>query len=227
MSSCHVYFTFAAGLSKPLKCPKGTLDSIMAHVAWIESELSLETEQYLDNPPHWTNQSTDFEQVEDDGKLCAAVERHNSWVRSLYRQMGEWYDKPVEGGDTITAEDATKFWHGLQLLSVEPERWSADYYRERMECLYEVMRGRQCEGISFGVKPLTEKQADSVICLFSEFLDRHDIRLAVPNGRDCLKASCDGGYTWCEKCGAVDENDYGSCTKRKCPLKAECPEDFE
>lgn len=64
-----------------------------------------------------------------------------------------------------------------------------------------------------------------MINLFAEFLDKHDLRLDCPNGHDTLKSSYDGGYTWCEKCGPVDENDLNfqaaHCPKRGCPIKAD------
>lgn len=87
--------------------------------------------------------------------------------------------------------------------------------------LYEVMRGRKSEGVTFDEKALTPKQTAKVIILFSEFLDHHDIRLDVPNGRDQLASSTDGGYDWCEKCGAMDPDDVPDCRKRGCPLRKE------
>ena len=102
-----------------------------------------------------------------------------------------------------------------------PERWTDDYFRDRMEHLYEVMRGRESEGVTFDAKPLTEKQAASIIRIFDQFLDPCDLRLDVPNGRDYLASSSDGGYDWCEKCGPMVWDDVGDCRKRGCPLLKE------
>jgi hypothetical protein len=90
-----------------------------------------------------------------------------------------------------------------------------------MEHLYEVMRGRESNGVTFDVKPLTEKQAAQVINLFSEFLDPDDLRLNVPDGRDYLASSADGGYEWCDKCFKPIAEDDTSCRRRKCPLREE------
>ena len=57
--------------------------------------------------------------------------------------------------------------------------------------------------------------------IFSTFLDKDDRRLDVPKGYDYLASSYDGGYTWCEKCGAVLPEDADACRKRKCPIRAE------
>ena len=90
-----------------------------------------------------------------------------------------------------------------------------------MEHLYEVMRGRKSEGVTFGEKALTTKQAAAVINIFSPYLDHDDRRLDVPNGYDYLASSYDGGYDWCEKCGAMRPEDADACRKRKCPIRAE------
>ena len=95
-----------------------------------------------------------------------------------------------------------------------------------MEVLYDVMRGNENEGITFGEKKLTPKQASAVVRLFSEFLDKHDRRLDVPNGHDYLASSYDGGYWWCEKCGAITYDDAESCGKRKCPYEIEFKQDY-
>jgi hypothetical protein len=112
---------------------------------------------------------------------------------------------------------------------VPTERWTAEYYKERMDCLYAVMRGRETEGVSLDVKALTVKQAAAVARLFAEFLDPGDNRLDVPHGHDYLASSYDGGYYWCagedaKPSGcyrAVHPDDIGDCRRRKCPLKEE------
>lgn len=217
--SYHTFFDFSVGLETPLKVPKGTLASIMDHVSNIESALGYETEQFLDNPPDW--KTTVPKEGVSDKTFCEEAEQHNRWVESLYHRFGEWYEKPVEDGETITPEDAGKFWHALTRINVPPRRWTGDYYRARMEALYEVMRGRETEGVSFDEKALTPKQAAAVIRLFEQYLDKHDLRLDVPKGCDYLASSSDGGYTWCEKCGPVTDEHVDECRKRGCPPKKE------
>lgn len=88
-----------------------------------------------------------------------------------------------------------------------------------MGSLYEVMRGRPSEGITFDVKALTPAQAGAVIRLFEQFLDTHDVRLEVPHGYDHLASSLDGGYQWCNKCfRPMAPEDGAGCRRRKCPL---------
>jgi hypothetical protein len=217
--SFSVFFDFSVGLNETLMAPKGTIQNIAARVQEIEFAFGLETEQYLDNPPHW--KSTKPTKTISDKTYCDKASRHNDWVRSLYRSFGEWSKTPVTDGEALTPDHAKTFWHALTMLDVPPERWTADYYRERMEHLYEVMRGRESEGVNFDGKALTPKQASAVICLFDQFLDPADLRLDVPNGRDYLASSSDGGYDWCEKCGPMVWEDVGDCTKRRCPLRAE------
>jgi hypothetical protein len=55
--------------------------------------------------------------------------------------------------------------------------------------------------------PLTERQAASVIILFSQWLDEHDIRLDVPLGHDILGRSDQGDYDWCSECGPIHSDE--------------------
>ena len=224
--SYHPYFALSTGLAKPIRVPKGTLQKCLNHVARVESILGFETTQYLDNPPHW--KSTKPKEGVTDEVLCQIADEHNHFVRYLYEDLAKWSKTLLKAADSerLTPKDAARFWHGLQTIAVPPERWTRDYYRGRMEHLYEVMRGNSSEGVSFNdKKALTPKQAAAVVCLFSEYLDKGDLRLDVPNGLDRLKSSYDGGYTWCEKCGPIDEDDLDtqaeSCPRRECPIKEE------
>lgn len=108
----------------------------------------------------------------------------------------------MSDGETITPDDARTFWYGLELLSVTPDRWTSDYYRGRMEHLYEVMRGRANEGVTFNARAITTKQAAAVINLLEVYLDRSDLRLEAPKGCDDLASSYYGEYEWCDKCFA-------------------------
>jgi hypothetical protein len=231
--SYHVFFSFSSGLAKPLHCPPGTLAGILGHIRHVEEVLHLKTEQYMENAPHWVHRDR-FEGI-DDAIVCETIQQHNDWVRSLHGKFAVWAQAPAEGNEVITAEDARKFWHGLELLEIEPDRWTGDYYRNRMDHLYEVLRGRDNEGVSLDeVKPLTQQQAAAVIGLFAPYLDNNDLRLDVPespgrgfNGMDYLASSADGGYEWCsgdhgEGCFKPIHTDHiGGCKRRKCPLREE------
>ncbi|HEX5426556.1 MAG TPA: hypothetical protein VFW94_23615 [Candidatus Acidoferrales bacterium] len=239
----RTFFLFAAGLAETLQVPRGTKAAIMAHVEEIESTLGLKRTKFRDNPQHWDhfdeNYRKGFPNI-DEEILCETISNHNAWVREMYDKFAHWSEHPFKRGkghqaehcvdsgypvgwrsEKLSPRDAKRFWHALEFLKVPVERWSMDYYRERMEHLYEVMRGRESEGVTFDMKPLTPRQAAEVIILFAEYLDDHDLRLDVPNDRDYLASSYDGGYQWCEKCGPVAEGDEDICKKRGCPIRAE------
>lgn len=231
--SFFTFFSMSAGLGSPIRCPKGTYKRCLEHVAHVEKTLGLKKTKYLDNPAIWdsTANRKAMATVPDD-VLCREAEKHNAWVRRLYDQLRQWSETPPQVDDTelLTPEMAAEFWHALDFIVVPPERWTADYYHLQMDTCYEAMRCGKSDGVIFDAKPLTIKQADAVICLFSQFLDTHDIRLAVPVDCDLLKRL--GDYAWCEKCGAIDEDDVEYkikfCRKRGgCPLRecyGECDE---
>lgn len=223
--SYHVFFAFSTGLKEPITAPKGTLASILRHVESVEETLGLKRSQYMDNPVHWDtwdeNYRLGFPHV-DDETLCKTVLEHNAWVRRLYADIAKWASDPVADGETITAEDAQTFWHGLQMLRVKPDRWTGEYYRSRMEHYYEVMRGREDEGVSWPAPKLSPKQAGAVIWLLADLLDHDDIRLEVARGNDHLSSGDE--YTWCSKCGAVTDEDANACRKRDCKASSrDCP----
>ncbi len=222
--SFHVFFSMSVGLSCPLMVPKGKLAEILRHVQWVEAELGYKTEQYRDNPKHW--KTTAPKEGVSDETYCETAEAHNDYVRSLYDDFGKWSKEPSEDGEIITPDDAKQFWHGLQTINVPLSRWTKEYFKARMDALYETMRGRDAEGVSFDAKPLTIEQASAVITLFDQYLDDHDIRLEVPKGYDSLYSSDD--YAWCDKCGAVhwDDVDYEikRCRKKGgCSLRRDYP----
>jgi hypothetical protein len=223
--SVHVFFAFSTGLAKPVSAPPGTLASIHKHIEEVENALGI---QHMESGTgkdaniawdHWDDEGyrAGFPDI-DDKLLCETVANHNNWVRRLYDQLEGWYKKPVKDGDKITPKDAELFWHGLHTLAVPPNRWTPEYYRERMEHAFEVMRGREDEGVSFDAKALTPAQAGAVVHLFETFLDPDDARLECPKGHDHLANSDE--YDWCERCGAVDQTDADNCRKRKCPVLA-------
>ena len=226
--SHQAYFELSTGLAGPVRCPKGTLERIRSHVAEVEATLGLKRTKYKDNPEHWDYSHNREAMAKVDAKvLCDTVEGHNAEVRCFYERLAEWSKSPVEDGETIAPEDTATFWCGLSLLDVPPERWTKDYYRSRMDALYEAMRGREsgAEGMTLDAKrPLTAEQAGAIVNLIDSWLDPGDLRLSVPNGHDSLRSSEDDGYSWCEGCGAVAEEDVderiGCCRKRGgCPLR--------
>lgn len=222
--SYHVFFSFSQGLSRPIVAPKGTLAKLIQHVEAVEKTLQLERMQFGENPVHWEWRGWPPADL-DDKVLCQAVEDHNRWVERLYDRMAEWAEKPVDDGETIAPDDAKTFWHGLQRLEVPVSRWTGDYYRTRMETLYEVMRGRPSEGITLDTKALTPTQAGAVIRLFENYLDPQDLRLEVPKGCDHLASSYHAEYDWCERCGAVLPEHAENCRKRACPVQTEWSEE--
>lgn len=220
--SYHTFFDFTTGLKQPMVVPAGFLKSCLEHVQSVEEALGFEVTQYLENPKYW--KSTTPKEGVSNKTLCTVAESHNRWVRWLYHDLEKWCgEKPSsEKTETLTPEDAQTFWHGLRQITVPPERWTTDYYRERMNTLYEVMRGRETDGIDFDEDALTEQQAANVIRLFSEFLDPGDLRLDVPKGHDALYSSDNGEYDWCPEEGAIHEDDtreHGwSCSDENCSI---------
>lgn len=219
--SFHLFFLFTQGLSRPMQVPVGTLERILERIEDTETCLGITRSTYKDNPPHWQIPG-DFGGATDE-EICETAEAHNEFVRDLYRDFSAWSENPPSPSEMITPEQAREFWCGLRLITVEPERWTEEYYRSRMESIYETMRrGESDEGQVFDADPLTAKQANAVIALFSEHLDTHDIRLLVPKGHDHLASSHDGGYHWCEKCGeGITEDDAYECAGncKDCPLR--------
>jgi hypothetical protein len=217
--SFHVFFDMSTGLSKDIKVPKGTIRSILDRIESTQRELGYEFVQYKDNPKYWNKKVKDGV---SDKVLCNIAEQHNTFVRILHHDLEEWSENPPNGEiETITPEESAKFWYGLTIIEVPAARWTGDYYTARMQAVYAAMRGIESEGMVYDSKPLTTKQAADVINLFAPYLDLEDRRLEVPKGRDYLASSYDGGYTWCEKCGAITEEDAEQCKKRKCPIQAE------
>jgi hypothetical protein len=192
--SFAVHFSFSWCLSKPLTVPAGTKAKALSHVNEVERILGLKqvppgegnTEAYGPNyPAHWDYFGRDFSKIDED-LLCKTVEDHNAWVRFMYERFEEWAKTPfvptahVKESEELTPEDAREFWHGFETITLDSKFWNRDYYRARMESLYEVMRGRDSEGVSWGVTPF-------------EALD--EIRRCVDRNMGCnhpTEAECDG-----------------------------------
>lgn len=220
--SYHVFFDFSTGIARAMTVPAGTVKSCQDHVRLVEASLGYERTWRTQDTPHWGHTAVPRDGVSDK-VFCELAQRHNQWVIWFYNALIEWQKKkPTGAAERMKVRDAKTFWHGLTQIRVPPERWTESYYRDRMEHMYEVMRGRESEGVSFDEKPLTPRQAAQVINLFS-FIDPGDARLDVPRGHDYLASSEDGGYVWCEraKCGAMAHDDADACRKRGCPIRAE------
>lgn len=229
--SYHVFFLLSTGIAKPIKVPFGLKDKCLAELSEVEHELKIPRETYQ-GEVRWNHWEMDAgigglrgkDYGIDDKVMCKAVERHNDHVRRLYRCLGEcqngecefWNGERVKKMETLTPEDAKEFWFGLEELSVDPSRWTADYYRARMDHLYEVMRGKENEGVSFDAKALSPVQTAAVIRLFDTYLDKWDSRLDVPHGYDYLASSYDGGYFWCDKCFKPIHEDEWERHERNC-----------
>lgn len=248
--SYTTFFTFSSGLSRTMSVPSGTLQAIQDHVAWVEGKLKIETEEYQ-GETRWKSLSHPFGEGVSNETLCEVASEHNQWVRWLHERFGEWSEarrkkKSPEGvwekqawrdgrwgivtvgrkefpaPEKLTPKQAQTFWRALNEIHVPVSRWTRKFYVDRMNHLYEVMRGREHEGVTFNARrQLSPKQAAAVVMLFAEHLDDKDMRLDVPNGRDYLASSYDGGYDWCEKCGPVHPDDVGGCRRKACPLRAE------
>lgn len=238
--SYKVFFSFSWSLAKALTVPEGFRAAAIAHVVEVERVLGLKrinpSKENIEAcgpnyPARWDRIDYSFE--EDDDRMCKIIEDHNAWVRQKYQEFEDYSKTPfvpthwIKGSEELTPYDASEFWHGLEILTVPIDRWSKDYYRARMESVFEVMRGRPTEGVEFdAAKALTQQQAGAVINLFSEFLDAYDLRLDVVqqpgrgfNGQDRLASSYDGGYTWCDGCSKpIDYDCIGQCKRRNCPL---------
>ena len=213
MPSFFTYFTLTTGLREPLVAPAGTLARWTCHVESVETTLKIPVERdgfdeslVRDVRPRW-RLPREFDV--DDETLCRVARDHNRWVRRAYEDLGRWmHETPTGDVETITLDQAAEVWRGFEtFFDVPVQRWTRDYYQERAEHLYQVMRGQEDEGVQFGAPPLTIEQARAVTILMSQFLDTHDIRLDVPRGWDSLANRYDGEYDWCEHCGAVAEDD--------------------
>lgn len=204
------------GLARTLRVPAGTQSRAVDHINHIEGILGIKATRYGDGPAHWNLPPGWADGIADED-LCSAVMEHNQWVFWMHANLAEWGKNTVVTGEDLTPELAQEWWHGMAVLTVAPGRWTKEFYRHSIEHLYEVMRGRDSEGVFFDAKALTPAQAGSVIRLFGYYLDQDDQRLEVPKGCDFLM-DCDE-YEWCEKCGAVTPDHADACRRRDCPLR--------
>lgn len=193
-----IFFELSKGLSKKIKAPVGTYETLKAHIEQVTKTLELEIFEYDNNPPRWKTR-TPPKHISND-VAGAAVFNHNRIIRKFYADLASWSQNPLQEGEDLTPELMGEIWYGLSMLSLPYNRWSQDVYMEEMEALFDVMRGKGRQGIEFEAPPLTAEQAADVINLFSIYFDYADVRLTLPNEYDCLVAGED--VLWCPSHGA-------------------------
>jgi len=238
--SVETRFMFTRGLLHPVDVQVGTLALIESHKAMLVEALGLG-----DDPTEWrwavrdkfrtrsvpSSRGQDLvpARAEDAGLLTdkhvrAIASDHQHFVDEIWTRLLPDQAELLGGErETITVEHAAEFWPICSLpIEVPYWRWTAEHYHDRMEHAYEVMRGRASEGEHFDEDPLTVRQANAVIKVFSQWMDEHDVRLEVPNGHDDLKRSDTGEYEWCEHCGAIDEDEV-RCKASVCERGKDCP----
>ena len=217
MSFSACLYMPSVGLIDTIFAPPGTLVDIQREIDQLQSGLGLRAVRYRDNPPHWGNIEAAIAEVPDDDILCDGVADHNQWVFWMHERLAAWRKSPVPDGAILTPEGSREWVYVLSLLSVPPARWTPKFYRHRMDHAFEVLRGRENEGVTFDAAPLTVAQTAAVIALFSAWLDPADLRLEVPRGEDRLWDQAE--YEWCDRCGAVTPRSAERCRKRSCPVR--------
>ncbi len=238
--SVETRLQFTQGLNQPIQVQAGTMAWIARH-----KKMLVEVFELGDEPTdwHWTIHeklntrsvpaSHGLDRVparESDAGLLTdkhvreIAAAHRLFLDAMWARFSRGSSDPLDGErETITVEQAAEFWPVLT-LSVEVPfwRWTAEHYHNRMEHAFSVMLGIESQGEHFDEDPLTIRQANAVVRVFSRWMDTHDVRLEVPNGRDQLERIDTGAYDWCQFCGAIDEDDVRS-EAADCERAAECP----
>jgi hypothetical protein len=204
MPSYHTCFMFTSGIKDTMKVPVGTCEKIREHVERITEECSLKVKQFEDNSLYWERYEP-AECVDNDTASCL-VRFHNNWVEWLHGRLETWSKNPPKKYEEMTPEFVETVWHGFFKLQLPFDRWSAEYYQEEMQRLFDVMRGEEDDGIIWNGDPLTPRQAAEVIHLFDTYLDKHDVRLELPQGWDDHLLNSDE-YDWCPEHGAIPVED--------------------
>ncbi|MCB1714250.1 MAG: hypothetical protein KDK05_03850 [Candidatus Competibacteraceae bacterium] len=216
MTEHSVFFDLSQGISKAIQVPIGTCEEIRQHVDEVTASGGLKVIQYKNNPPHWDRYTPSTEVPNEIASNI--VINHNRFVRWLYYGLAEWSKNPPKECEELTPEFAASIWYGLSTLELPVERWSSDYYQTEMQKLFNVMTTGECDGIAWTTDKLTRQQAIDVVHLFESYLDRHDIRLEMPIGRDYFTDE----YVWCENCGIVADEDSWWDSDRDAAICAHC-----
>ena len=216
----RTYFNFSSGLNQALTVRAGYYAELLEHVEKVETALHIEREQYLDNPAHWKR--TEYENVSDD-VLCDWEVWHNFWVRGVYEYFGEVsQNEPAGDTEIITPEMAQEFWPALRMIYVPLGRWTAGHYVRKIDELFAVMTTGEHRGVSFDAPVLTPKQTHRVVRLFSNWMDKHGVRMELPRGRDYLVPSDE--CQWCVVHGdaVLYEDGCEFCDGCEAGIKEEC-----
>lgn len=166
-------------------------------------------------PERWTMEH----RAEELGRLVEAM--------ATGERDGVFYDaEPI----TRPQAEAVAMLLGGHML--EAAEWTADEYAETMDEDFEAMTRGDFRGGTFEAAPITREQAAEAIALFAQWLDGNDVRLALPKGRSDLARSDEGEYLWCERCGAIHEDDAPhemiNCPRGdRCSLVQDHLHDFE
>ena len=219
MAWIKTFFQLSSGLEQTIKVPPGTCAALKKHFEAVTKTLDLKVSQFKDNPPHWEKHSPSAHvpnHIASDG-----VFGHNRLVRKLYYDLARWAEAPPDEYEELTPAFAKTIWYGFSFLQLNYDRWTADVYHEEMEVLFDVMQGKETDGITFGEDNLTDKQAAAVISLFSMYFDKDDVRLELPN--DCGFLVTSDQIYWCPAHGAwrdmdvyLDEEDQVICPVDGC-----------
>jgi len=213
--SFKVFFSLSGGIKKSVRVPKGEKKRIAAAIRRVKDALGFKLirETYKDMHGKKEKRLRWVDEVREDVPdevLCQEAEDYNAFIRQFYEDLSNWFKHPIKGGEVLTPKQAEKIWPCLEIINVPIERWTREYFKNRMQAIYETLRGRPSEGMEFDAPPLTTEQASEIFPMFDYLLNEEwsdTLRLAVPKGWDSLASSDDGEYEWCEKCGAVDSDD--------------------
>lgn len=197
---------------------KSTMEFLESHKEWLIKKFgNIEVDEYtwlrhFPNEDHWSNPNA------GNNKLCCMARHHNYFVRYMYYAMRD--DRNAKNTELVklTPKKAATYWPMFREITVPPERWNDEYYKEEMNELMLVFQRKGDDYVTFEAPPLTLEQAAQVVIAFAPYLDKHDIRLALPHGCGELYPSEECVYC-VEKGEDFLENDMDNSECRKCKNK--------
>lgn len=206
----HIFFAFSEGLKQDIYVSKKTIEYVMHKVGLQMDTLDIsDIAEIPDMSSLERFAEKHFEQGHrGDEAICEFASEQCKLVEMAYDMVQKATPEPTtENTALLTQGDFKAILPMLKQVDVPIERWSKDYHRERMDEVYEILRGRPTDKVSWEIPPLTEEQAAGVVWLIDVVLgvDRHQNDLAVCKGQDHISDTNE--YHWCEKCGAVDYDD--------------------
>lgn len=209
---------FSTGLKKSIMIKKSTMEYLERHKEWLIKEfggIDVRAQNWLKHFPnkdHWSNPDA------GNNKLCSMARHQNYFVRHMYYAMRD--DRNAKDVELVklTPKKASSYWPMFHEVTIPPNRWSAEYYKEEMNELMLVLQGKGDDYVTFEAPPLTLEQAAQVVIAFDHYLDKHDIRLTLPRGCDELYPSEECQY--CLEMGEdFLENDMDDYECRRCKNK--------